>query len=340
MARYRAGIVGFGGMGQRHLKAYEGTDCEVVAICEFAPERVFEKLPAFPKDRVYRDCAELLEKERLDILSVASNGPTHSEITMEAVRKGVPRVYCEKPLATSLAAADELREAVRRSGARVTVNHVRRWNADYERIKEMLREGAIGDLRHIYFQSGSTGLGNFVIHAFDLMRYLSGSEASWVIGRLDRTGTPNPRGVRFRDPAGYGMLEFKNGMRGFVDSSEDTGVQYLFVLAGVYGRMIIDELNGVWEIRARSQEKRALPLTRYGEPMDPVPFSARPYEIVDMTRGGIRNLLSDEPLRCTVEDGVRSLEMIMAFHESDERGNVRVELPLREEARGRVVEIA
>lgn len=340
MARYRAGIIGFGGMGQRHFKAYAGTDCNVVAICEFAPERVFERLPEFPREHVYRHYAELLANERLDILSIASNGPTHAEITMAAVRKGIPRVYCEKPLATSLAVADELREVVRRSGARVSVNHVRRWNTDYARIKAMLDEGVIGDLRHIYFQSGSTGLGNFVIHAFDLMRYLSDSEVCWVAGRLDRTGTPNPRGAQFRDPAGFGMLEFENGMRCFVDSCEDTGVQYLFILAGVYGRMIIDELNGIWEIRSRSQEKRALPLTRYGETMEPVPFKADPYEIVNMTREGIRNLLGDGPLRCTVEDGIRSLEVVMAFHESDARGSARVALPLEGEARKRVVEIA
>jgi len=340
MGKLRAGIVGFGGMGQRHFRAYEGTECEVTAICEFNPELVFEQLPNFPKRRVYSNYSEFLEKENLDIISVVSNGPTHAEIVMAAAERGVPRIFCEKPMATSLVKAECLIETVQKTGARVAVNHLRRWNAEYRKLLGMIEDGVIGELRHIYFQSGSTGLGNFVIHAFDLMRFLSGSEAAWVTGALDHTGTPNPRGEQFKDPAGFGIVVFQNGTRGFVDSSEDTGVQYLFIVTGTYGRIIIDELNGLWEMRARRREFRSLPLTRYGETMEPVLFESAPYDIVQLTREGIRELAGERALSCTIVDGIKSLEMVVAFHESESRGNVRVDLPLSGSARERVVEIA
>ena len=38
----------------------------------------------------------------------------------------------------------------------------------------------------------------------------------------------------------------KDGTRCFIDSSEDTGVQYTFQIVGTYGRIIIDELNDIW----------------------------------------------------------------------------------------------
>lgn len=340
MGKLRAGIVGFGGMGQRHFRAYEDTNCEVTAICEFQTERVIEQLPNFPREQIYSCYKEFLKNENLDILSVVSNGPTHAEIVMAAAERGVPRVFCEKPMATSLVEAERLIETVERTNVRVAVNHLRRWNAEYRKLIAIIKKGVLGEIRHIYFQSGSTGLGNFVIHAFDLMRYLSGSEAAWIMGALDHTGTPNPRGEQFEDPAGFGMVVFENGMRGFVDSSEDTGVQYLFIIVGTYGRIVIDEMNGLWEMRARSQELRSLPLTRYGETMEPVRFESGPYDIVQLTREGIRELSGDGGLSCTIEDGLKSLEMVVAFHESEAKGNARIELPLVGSARERVVKIA
>ncbi|MDA1001593.1 MAG: Gfo/Idh/MocA family oxidoreductase [bacterium] len=340
MKKLRAAIVGFGGMGQRHHRAYEGTPCEVTAIAEFFPERVPQHLPDFPSEHVYSHYADMMENEEIDVLSVVSNGPTHAEIVMAAAERGIPRIICEKPLATSLEEADRLIECVKRTGARVSVNHIRRWSSAYQKVRKLLDEGVFGELRHFYFHSGSTGLGNFVVHVFDLMRQLSGSEAAWVSGTLDQTGTPNPRGAQFVDPAGFGMVMFRNGMRAFVDSGEDTGVQYLFVLAGTHGRLIIDELNASWELRLRTEETRDAPLTRYGSDMALVPFDGGPHDIVELTRENIRELSGDGPLSCTVEDGMRSLELVMAFHESHESGNCRVELPLGEEARKRVVSIA
>ncbi|MEE9276161.1 MAG: hypothetical protein V3V62_12715, partial [bacterium] len=169
---------------------------------------------------------------------------------------------------------------------------------------------------------------------------LSGSEAAWAMGALDATGTSNPRGAQFEDPAGFGTLVFQNGLRAFVDSSEDMGVQYFIVLAGTYGRVEIDELNRTWRVRARPPELRSAPLTRYGTPMETVPFDGDEFDIVSLTRECLRELAGDGPLSCTVEDGMRSLEMVVAFHESQAAGNRRVELPLAGAARERVVKIA
>ena len=214
----RAAIVGFGGMGQRHFRAYESTPFEVVAICEKFPERVKAVLPDFPDSRIYRDYRDLLAAETLDVLSVASNGPTHAEVTIAAADAGVPRILCEKPIGTTIAEGEAVCAAARRSRARIAVNHIRRWSPMYRQLRDAMASGPLGPLRHLYFHSGSTGLGNFVVHIFDLMRFLSGSEATWLCGALDPTGTPNPRGAEFVDPAGFGLVMFQDGTRGFIDS--------------------------------------------------------------------------------------------------------------------------
>ena len=340
-ARLRAAIVGFGGMGQRHYRAYAQTPCDVVAICDWQPDRVRATVPDFAPDRIYTNYRALLAAHRdLDIVSVVSNGPTHAEVAIAAMEHGVPRVMLEKPVATNLAAAQAVVDTAARRGTRLAVNHLRRWSPDYRRLKTLIDEGVIGRLRHIYFDCGSAGIGNFASHAFDQMRYLFGAEAADAVGWIDQTGTPNPRGASFVDPGGYGVVTFAGGQRGFVDSSEDTGVQYIFNLVGEYGRIVVDELNNVWSIRTRVPDTRALPFVRYPAATEVVPFEpSEPYDIVTLTGRAIEELAGDGPISCTALDGLKALELVIAFHESHAAGHLPIRLPLTAAARSRDVAI-
>lgn len=327
-------------MGQRHYTGLQGTGLEVAAICEWNPDRVTQVLPDFPTEKIYRDHREMIARESLDVLSIASNGPTHAPIAIEAADAGVKRILIEKPMATSLEEAEQVVAAAKRTGARIAVNLIRRWSDSYRALKQRIDDGTYGPVRHVYYHSGSTGLGNFVIHAFDTMRMLGGAEAAWVSGALDPTGTPNPRGRDYVDPAGFGMVMFDNGMRGMVDSGEDTGLQYLMIVATPHARIEIDELNTRWRVTMRTEESRKLPFTRYGSPMEETAFPQIEHDIAALTGRALVELAGDGPLSCTVEDGLKSLEMVIAFHESERRGNARVDLPLTGDARARRVTIA
>lgn len=338
--KQKAAIIGFGGMGQRHYKAYQENGVEVTAICDRYHEKIPEIIPGFPYQHIYATPHELLNNEDLDIVSVVTNGPTHAEISINASEAGVPNILCEKPIATNLKDAQRVVDICRKNGTRLAVNHIRRWSPTYSRLRQLLSEDIIGDLRHIYFNCGSTGLGNFAIHFFDTARYLTNSEPDWIIGFIDKTGTPNPRGQQFVDPGGYGIVHFENGTRFFVDTSEDTGVQYTFQLVGTFGRIIIDELNNTYQIHSRETALRDIPLTRYGTEMAAIPFiNAAPFDIVDLTRRAQQELLGGGPISSPGSDGVKSLEMVIAFHVSDECANTKVALPLKESDRDKTVHI-
>lgn len=325
----RAAIIGFGSMGQRHFQSYMRAGIDVVAISDWKPEVVRNMVPDFPENHVYQDHRSLLASEEVDMVSVVTNGPSHASITMDASEAGVPNILCEKPMALSLASADNVIKTCERNRTRLAINHIRRWSTNYGRLHQMLGEGIIGDVRHLYFSCGSTGLGNFAIHFFDTARFLTGSEPEWALGFIDKTGTPNPRGAQFSDPGGYGIIQFKNGVRFFLDTSEDTGVQYTFQIVGTYGRIIIDELNDLWQIRARRGSTRDLPLTRYGADMDPVPFTSDcRFDIVGLTAKCLAELAEGKTISCGGRDGKASLEMVIALHLSDESGNVKVPFPL------------
>jgi predicted dehydrogenase len=336
----KAAIIGFGGMGQRHYKAYQKIGVEVTAICDLDRNKIQELLPDFPERHIYDNYDDVLANEEVDILSVVTNGPTHAEVTIRASEAGVSNILCEKPIATNLNDAQQVVDICKENDTRLAVNHIRRWSPTYMRIKKMIQGGIIGDLRHLYFNCGNTGLGNFAIHFFDTARYLTDSEPEWALGFIDKTRTQNPRGKQFIDPGGYGIVHFQNGARFYVDSSEDTGVQYTFQLVGTYGRIIIDELNEVWQIRAREPTLRGVPLTRYGTDMPIVPFSnSTPFDIVELTSRAQSELLSGASISSPGAAGVKSLELVIAFHVSDEQGNSKVTLPLAGHARNKEVVI-
>jgi predicted dehydrogenase len=337
----RAAIIGFGGMGQRHLSAYKKIGVEVVAVADLYPEKIWDLLPGLSENRIYKDYHDLFRNEEIDIVSIVTNGPTHAEISIEASEAGIKRIMCEKPMATRLSDADRVIKTCSKNKTRLAVNHIRRWSSNYHRLKQIIKSGIIGDIRHLYFNCGSTGLGNFAIHFFDTARYLIDSEPEWVSGFIDKSGTSNPRGNQYIDPGGYGIVRFRNGTRFYVDTSEDTGVQYTFQIVGTYGRIIIDELNDIWSIRTRSPETTPLSLTRYGSDTVQIPFeSDAKFDIIDLTSKGLAELISDDPINSKGVDGRCSLEMVMAFHASEERENTKVSFPLTGEELEREIKIA
>lgn len=324
-----AGIIGFGGMGQRHYAAYEQMGIKVQAICDYDPDKVRTMLPDLPSSCVYSEPEALLEEVDLDVVSIATNSPSHAALVIASARAGIKRILCEKPMATNLREARAMVDECHELGVRLAVNHVARWLSNQRELKRRISEGAIGDLRHMYFHCGSVGLANQGTHVFDKMRYLSGSEPQSVIGFIDQTGTPNVRGSQFEDPGGFGIVLFENGTRGFVDTSEDTGVPYVLQLVGTFGQAYVNELQNIWRLSARSEEDRAAPLTRYVLPLEEIPFETKDhFDIVELTKRALTELLGDGPISCTGEDGMKALEVTLAFHVSHDEGNRKIDLPL------------
>jgi predicted dehydrogenase len=270
----------------------------------------------------------MLKEESFDMLSVVTNGPSHAEITIEAALAKVPRVVCEKPMATSIKDAKRIIAAAETSGTRLTINYSRRWSKGYRTLKKRIDDGAIGDLCQVYAVCGGGQLACNGSHFFDLMRFLSGSEAVSAVGYVDNKGTPNPRGSQFTDPGAYGLVTFRNGMRGFVDMYEDLGIPPRIEIVGSIGRVTIDEVKNSWAIEAREGKDREEKLGRYDLPLKPQTLITEPLDQQKLLEGTITEILRNGPLSCTGADGLASLEMVMGFHVSDSEGHIPVNLPL------------
>lgn len=313
-------------MGLRHVEALKMLDLRPSAVCDVDSNKVsqFDGTAS-----CYTSWQELLNKETLDLVIVATLADTHAPITCAAARCGVPRILCEKPMAAGLKDAWDMVQICQDRGVRLAVNHGRRYYVGYVRLKEALQRGIVGPLRQINVRLGGGRLGGNGSHFFDLACYLVGEKAESAVGWVSSQRAPNPRGPQFDDPGGFGVVMFRNGCRLIIDLSEDLGVPGMVELVGAYGSVRIDETTNEWEVLARSEADRAQPLFRYDTPIRPVPFDPGPaYDVIQETSKAVKELLDGGSLSSTGEDAYRALELYAALRASSAQGHIPVNLPL------------
>ncbi|HWF90217.1 MAG TPA: Gfo/Idh/MocA family oxidoreductase [Pyrinomonadaceae bacterium] len=328
----RAAVIGLGRHGMRHLQAYQRLEnVEIVAVCDVRPENVAAAVAELPTARGYDDWRQLLSNERLDVISVVTNGPTHAPITIAAAENGVGHVLCEKPFATSVADGLRMIAACKNRGTRLAVCHGRRWVSSYQQLRDLIAGGLIGNVCHFWFTCGGGLFAGNGTHFMDLARMLSGGNPVLVTATVDNTGTPNPRGAEFQDPGAVAVYRFNNGMRMVIDMFEDLGVPPRIEIVGSIGRILIDEVEGRWEIVARAGDDREKPVGQYWLPLVREPFEPVPLDMVEILVSGLEELLGGGPISCTGVDGLTTLEMVIGAHVSSLNGGVPIRLPLSDE---------
>jgi predicted dehydrogenase len=326
-------------MGARHLAALEQQGVDVVAVADISKDRLEEARRLCPGARGYQDWPALFERERVDLACVATTAPSHAAIVAGAAAAGVPRILCEKPLASSLGAGRRMISACRAADARLVVNHSRRRFGPYRQIEERISGGTFGDVRFMRVTCGAAGLGNAGTHAFDLMRWFCGPAVA-VLGFLDPKPLPNPRGVEFVDPGGHGIIEFSDGRRATFDFTADFAAPFIVEFGCRFGRIVVHEQRRSIRASARSADARKAPLNDYSIPLEDVRLEfSTPVDVVAMTSAMIGNVLSDEPPACAGEDALGALEIAAAVHVSAADGHQWVELPLDDD-RGSLAGIA
>ncbi|HEX6972403.1 MAG TPA: Gfo/Idh/MocA family oxidoreductase [Limnochordia bacterium] len=184
--RYRAAIIGCGGIGRAHAGAYRQVGVPIAAVADVREEGLAAFGERYGVEARYRDYRALLAEQRPEIVSVCTWPPLHEEMVLEAAAAGARAVVCEKPLTLSLASADRMIEACRAAGALLVVGHQRRYGSHWRLAREWISEGAIGPLERIDVSIGGDLLSDGV-HGLNLAQFWSGdAAAAWVIGQIDR----------------------------------------------------------------------------------------------------------------------------------------------------------
>ena len=328
-----AAIIGLGGQGKNHNVAYTGVpNVKVVAVCEINDKRLATFIDENPDVRGYTDPHALLENEELDILSITTNTPSHADLTAAAAESGVRAILCEKPMAHSLAAARQMIDVCVAHNVRLAINHTRRWSTQYHKLRDMLKSGLIGEIGSLIYVSGGALFACIATHIFDLVRMLTEREIISVSAGFDAFRRPNFRGAQYHDPGGHALALLEGDTRVFIDLSENLGVPGWFDIHGSLGRIHIEEERGIWQVMARKGADRAQPPWAARNTLQPVDFPDDGENWNAVLRAGLIELLSEDEVTSSGEDGYAALEAIVVAHISHENGGMPVALPLTGDA--------
>lgn len=270
-------------------------------------------------------------------MSVATYTPVHEEITVACAEAGIPVVYCEKPLASTVAQAETMVEACRRTGTLLVVNHNRRFHPNFRRLRDAVAEGAIGSLTSVTTRWPSGRLGNVGTHIIDAVLMLTGRTPVAVSGTLDLSHRPDCRGTQFDDPGGWGVIRLEDGCMVTVDAADYATCPMVIELSGTEGTARVvgkevtlnraGETSEVWrevwrevwkhETGSRSSMDVAVEeIVRWLDARDSAEAERFPYDAVEAKQ---------------------TLEAIVGFHVSHERNGAWVELPLEAAEKDRVL---
>ncbi|MGD2279260.1 MAG: Gfo/Idh/MocA family oxidoreductase [Candidatus Omnitrophota bacterium] len=173
-----AGFPGFakGGAGVfTHLPAYRRfADVDVVAACDVDKKQLREFCDFYKIRNSYADLGEMLEKEKVDVLSICTPPEVHYSAIKKAAAEGVKYILCEKPLTLSAKDALGIEKICKRKGISLTVNYLRRYHPDYRDLKRFIKSGKAGEVKKIHCLY-TRGLVNNGSHLLDLLLYLFGS---------------------------------------------------------------------------------------------------------------------------------------------------------------------
>lgn len=157
MADLRVGLVGAGAVSLNHLTAWAAASgARVTALCDPERPRAEHRAREFGIRAVYGSIEEMLAREALDALDIASPRETHADFVRLAVARGLP-VLCQKPLAPTLAEAEALVREVDGKG-RLMVHENWRFRPPYRVLRQWLDEGRLGAVRSVAMIVRSAGL--------------------------------------------------------------------------------------------------------------------------------------------------------------------------------------
>lgn len=154
---YRVAIAGAGMVTRHHLQAWRKLpQVEVVALCARHVEHARARAAEFGVAAAYGDVAEMLDRERPDVLDIATPPDAHAQQARMAADRGV-HILCQKPMTGDLAASERLVDDV---GERVRfmVHENWRFRPQYRQAMAWLAEGIAGPVREFQMTVRSSGL--------------------------------------------------------------------------------------------------------------------------------------------------------------------------------------
>lgn len=234
------GIIGAGRIGKVHAESitHYVKNATILAIADLhMNDSIIEWAKDLGIPKVLKDYHEILTDKNISAVLICSSTDTHADIAIEAIKAG-KHVFCEKPISQDLAKIKAVIDTLKGSNLKFQVGFNRRFDHNFEAIHNSVTSGKIGDIHVVKITSRDPELppidyvkvsgGMFLdmtIHDFDMVRYLTGSDAVEIYA----TGTAlvNPVIKEFGDiDTAIITLKLSNGALAVIDNSRKADYGY------------------------------------------------------------------------------------------------------------------
>lgn len=232
-------LIGCGRIATNHMKAALNNELEIAAVCDILPEKMEALLAKHELEndetiKRYTDYEEMIAEVKPELISIATESGNHAEIALFCIDNGI-NLIIEKPMAMSIADADEIIKRSEEKGVVVSACHQNRFNVAIQELRKAIEAGRFGRLSHgsihvrwnrnqsYYTQAPWRGtwaedggaLMNQCIHGIDLLRWMMGDEIEEIYGVTRQ---------QFHDyleaeDVGMAVIKFKNGAIGTIEGT-------------------------------------------------------------------------------------------------------------------------
>jgi len=235
----RAALIGSGRMGSLHGQslAWRIPGARLVAVADPVPGAAEQLAASLGADRAYTEPGQVLADPEVDAVVIAAPARFHADLVVAAAAAG-KGVFCEKPMALTLADADRAIDAARAAGVVLQVGFNRRFAPDWVAARALLDAGRLGTprlLRSVTRDPGGfdpsrvppdTIFNETLIHDFDALRFLNpGAEAVQVYATADALVEPGWRDRGLLDTAVV-VVRFDNGATGVAEACFEAAYGY------------------------------------------------------------------------------------------------------------------
>jgi myo-inositol 2-dehydrogenase/D-chiro-inositol 1-dehydrogenase len=235
----KIGIIGAGRIGSLHAEHLSSRikTARVVAVADIQDKAAEACAAACGINKAVTDHRRIMDDPDIDAVVICSSTNTHSILIEEAAEAG-KHIFCEKPIDFDLAKIDRSLEKVEKNGVKLQIGFNRRFDPDFRRLHDSVREGKIGKPHLVRITSrdpqpppieyvrvsGGIFL-DMMIHDFDMARFLVGSEVEAVFAAGGVMIDPEVEKVGDLDTAAV-MLIYENGVIGTIDNSRQAVYGY------------------------------------------------------------------------------------------------------------------
>jgi predicted dehydrogenase len=148
----RGVVIGAGYFAKYHCEAWTRIpQVKIAAICDLSEAKARELMPANGIPAFSADWRDLIDRERPDFIDIVTRPDTHEEMCAHAAESNAA-IICQKPLAPTFEASRRIVENAKAAGVRFMVHENWRWQPWYRKIKQLQRDGFIGEFTHLYFR--------------------------------------------------------------------------------------------------------------------------------------------------------------------------------------------